>query len=268
MASGQTFQPDWASAPGDTIADILEELNISVTEFAGRIGHTPEGAIDLLEGRAAITIEVARRLQRILGASVEFWMSRDFQYREDVARLHAADDEWVKELPVGDMIKFGWLTPVPHPSNEAAACLHFFDVPSVRAWREAYSDVQEIAAFRTSPSFDSRPSAVAAWLRQGEIEGGAIECRPWDARRFQETLSTIRSLTGRKDPSRFVPQLQKYCAESGVAVVVVRAHMHPGGYGGVAMRGSVAGGFVAWDAGTDFAPELAEATPQPPDCAF
>ena len=52
------------------------------------------------------------------------------------------------------------------------------------------------------------------------------------------------------------------------AVVVVRAHMYPGGYGGTAMRGSVDGGFAAWDAGADFAPELADAPPQPPDCAF
>ncbi len=52
------------------------------------------------------------------------------------------------------------------------------------------------------------------------------------------------------------------------AVVVVRAHMHPGGYGGRAMRGSVANDFVAWDAADDYAPGLAEAPPQPPDCAF
>ena len=223
MASSQAFQPDWASAPGDTIADILEERNISVTEFARRIVQTMEDTNDLLEGRATITIDVARRLQQTLGASVEFWMSRDFQYREDITRLHVADREWLDELPVGDMIRFGWLNPVPHPSNEAAVCLRFFDVPSVRAWREAYSDVEEMVAFRTSPSFDSRPAAVAAWLRQGEVEAEGIQCAPWDARRFQEYLSAIRSLTRWKDPGRFLPQLQKYCAESGVAVAVVRA---------------------------------------------
>ncbi len=52
------------------------------------------------------------------------------------------------------------------------------------------------------------------------------------------------------------------------AVVIVRAHMYPGGYGGRAMRGSVADGFEAWDAAADFAPELEKAAPQPPACAF
>jgi len=52
------------------------------------------------------------------------------------------------------------------------------------------------------------------------------------------------------------------------AVVIVRAHMYPGGYGGRAMRGSVADGFEAWEAAADFAPELEKAPPQPPACAF
>jgi len=179
--------------------------------------------MDLLQGRATITIGIARQLERVLGASVEFWMSRDFQYRQDIARLHSADEEWLTELPVGDMIKFGWLGPVPHPSNEMAACLRFFDVPSVPAWRQAYADLQEMVAFRTSPSFDSRPAAVAAWLRQGEIEGNAIECSPWNPRQFEESLLSIRSLTRQKDPSRFIPQLRRLCAASGVALSVVRA---------------------------------------------
>lgn len=52
------------------------------------------------------------------------------------------------------------------------------------------------------------------------------------------------------------------------AVVVVRAHMHPGGYGGRAMKGSVEGGFEVWESGADFALDLEQAPPQPPDCGF
>lgn len=223
MASREAFQPDWVSAPGDTIADILGERHISIAEFAHLMGGAAEDARDLLQGRATITIATARSLERVLGASVEFWMSRDFQYRQDTSRLNGSDEEWLRELPVGDMIKFGWLSPVPHPSGEVEACLRFFATPSVPAWREAYAGLQQMAAFRTSPSFDSRPAAVAAWLRQGEIESEAIDCGTWEPSRFQESLSNIRSLTQQKDPNRFIPELQKRCAESGVAVTIVRA---------------------------------------------
>jgi plasmid maintenance system antidote protein VapI len=223
MTSTQEFRPDWASAPGDTIADILGERGLSVVEFAQHMGQTLDHARDLLQGRATITLGIARRLEQVLGASVEFWMSRDFQYRQDIARIHEADEEWLAELPIGDMIKFGWLRPAPHPAEEVAACLRFFDVASIPAWREAYGGIQKMVAFRTSPSFDSRPAAVAAWLRQGEIESKAIECSPWDPRRFVESLQSIRSLTREKDPGRFIPELQKRCAGAGVAMVVIRA---------------------------------------------
>jgi len=51
-------------------------------------------------------------------------------------------------------------------------------------------------------------------------------------------------------------------------VVWVRAHMHPGGYGGVAFKGSVAGGFQAADYAPDFALDAAETPPLPDGCAF
>ena len=62
MAKDYDFRPDWVSAPGDTIADILEERNLSPAEFAQRMGYTPERANELLHGRAIISIETARQV--------------------------------------------------------------------------------------------------------------------------------------------------------------------------------------------------------------
>jgi HTH-type transcriptional regulator/antitoxin HigA len=220
MASTQAFRPNWASAPGDTIADLLRERGLAGIDFAKLIGLTQEAAADLLEGRTSITLEVARRLERAFGASVEFWMSRDFQYHQDTSRLQ---EEFIMELPIEEMVNFGWLQTPDDPSQQVATILRFFNVPSVGALRRAYAALEDMVAFRTSPAFDSRPAAVAAWLRQGEIEADAIACRPWDAQRFQESLSGIRGLTRQKNPKRFLPELERRCAENGVAVVVVRA---------------------------------------------
>lgn len=222
MSRATDFSPNWTSAPGDTINDILHEKGMSLRDFADRIGQTLEQTAELVQGRATITLRIARQLEQVLGASVEFWMSRDFQYREDVARLRVPDERWLRELPVGDMIKLGWIKPVPGPAEEVAACLRFFNVPSISAWRDTYSDVLSMTVFRTSPSFDSRPASVAAWLREGEIEAAAINCEQWNARGFEAALPAIRPLTREKDPDRFIPRLKEICAGTGVAVVVVR----------------------------------------------
>lgn len=222
MTNSHAFRPDWASAPGETIADLLAERDLSIDDFARLMDCTQEEARNLLEGRATISIGIARRLEKALGASVEFWISRDYQFREDISRLHKAEQDWLRELPIGDMIRFGWLSP-PHPSNEAAACLGFFGVSSIAAWRQAYGGLQHMAAFRASRAFDSRPASVATWLRLGEIEAEQIETKPWDPVQFEKSLSALRYLTRRHDPGRFIPELRERCAETGVAVAVVRA---------------------------------------------
>lgn len=51
-------------------------------------------------------------------------------------------------------------------------------------------------------------------------------------------------------------------------IVLVRAHMHPNGYGGLVMEGSVEGGFEQDKLGADFASDLAETQPLPDGCNF
>jgi len=51
-------------------------------------------------------------------------------------------------------------------------------------------------------------------------------------------------------------------------VVIVRAHMHPGGYGGSAMQGSPASGFSQVALSPGFAADLESAPPQPEGCDF
>ena len=184
MDSIAEFQPNWSSAPGETIVDILQEHGISESTFSDQMGFSRRQTTHLFEGRATITIAVARRLSATLGSSVEFWMSRDHQYREAANRLRDEEKEWVRRLPLSDMVKFGWLTPPPLPTEEFNACLDFFGVSNVREWTEHYSDQMEVAAFRTSPSFGSKYGADAAWLRQGELEAQKVECQPWNPRGF------------------------------------------------------------------------------------
>jgi hypothetical protein len=51
-------------------------------------------------------------------------------------------------------------------------------------------------------------------------------------------------------------------------VVVVRAHMNPGGYGGMVMKGSVQSGFEEEALTPDFAAAVESEPPQPDGCAF
>ena len=224
MNGTRKFKPNWASPPGDTIVDALRERRISKATFAGLMGLSIDETDNLLQGRSTVTITLARRLTKVLGASVEFWMSRDYQFRRGSRGiLQCGEEEWLQKLPLGDMVKFGWINPPPLPSEELPTCLRFFGVSSHVEWQGKYASLETTASFRSSPSFESRHESLAAWLRQGEIEAERIECRPWHSNQFRKTLNQLRSLTRQKDPKRFISALQEACSRDGVAVVVVRA---------------------------------------------
>lgn len=215
------FQPDWASPPGETISEVLSERGISIEDFAAKMGFTVKAATDLLTGKATISLGIARKLEDVIGGSFQFWISRDCQYRDDASRLASKYKDWLRELPVGDMVKFGWIEPT-EPLQEAATCLRFFDVANVSAWHKKYAKIEHLVAFRTSRSFESRPASVAAWLRQGELLADKIQCKPWNPSAFESALLRVRRLTRQSDPNRFLQELGRICSECGVAFVVVR----------------------------------------------
>lgn len=218
------FEPDWVSPPGDTILDLLEEKNWSQAELATRTGFTRKHVNELVSGKASLTPETALKLEGTLGGAAQFWLTRELQYREALARFEAQkalarESRWLSELPIADMIRFRWIKAVRGIAARVAECLKFFGVASVAAWREQYA--QPLAAFRKSSKVASSTGAISVWLRQGEREAEAIECKPFNDTGFRSALRGLRELTQQTDPSEFVPALVSACAAQGVAVVFV-----------------------------------------------
>ena len=229
FASLAEFAPDWIATPGDTIADVLDECGWTQVELAKRTGFTTKHINQLLKGDAPITQDTAAKLEKVLGSTVRFWVGLDTQYREQLARrdeLTSLEREagWLKELPLADMIRFGWVPKVPIKAVQVRECLKFFAVSDVAAWRATYS--APVAAYRASPKLKRAGPSVAAWLREGERKAAELRCAEYDKFKFEQALAEIRSLTRIVDPAKFLPDLKRLCAAAGVAVVVAPA---PGG---------------------------------------
>lgn len=220
------FAPDWITTPGDTVADLLAERGWTQVELALRMDYSPKHINQLLKGEAAITQDTAIKLEKVLGSTTRFWLGLEAQYREQLARKAdvtalAADVGWLKELPLSDMVKFGWVRKVNDKAQQVHECLRFFAVSSVSAWRLQYQ--QPVAAYRASFKLTRTPEAVATWLRQGERLAADVRCDDFNKVRFETVLSEVRWLTRESDPKKFLPALQRLCSEAGVAVVVAPA---------------------------------------------
>ncbi|NQV15378.1 ImmA/IrrE family metallo-endopeptidase [bacterium] len=220
MHNDNGFQPNWASAPGDTINDILSKKNVNLNDFASQLGQSISSTQALLEGRVAMTMTTARQLEDILGPSVEFWMSRDDKFRKNAYRISGADQQWLSRLPLRDMIKWEWIPQNLLPSEEFSSCLSFFDISSIEEWDKKYSTILTKAAFKTSNTYDSIFAPTVTWLRQGEILSNDLKCDKWDSDGLIAALPHMKALTRDKEPSSFIPKLQSLCADNGVAVVI------------------------------------------------
>jgi HTH-type transcriptional regulator/antitoxin HigA len=228
MAEPTEFQPQWASPPGGTILDILDQKGMSIEDFCAAMKTSERVASNLITGDVAIDAKMATKLQDVLGGSAAFWLRREAQFCTDLERLDKVAVEmqpkaWLSTLPVRDIVSFGWVERIADRTLQADAFLRFFDSPSVQAWNLRYQKTVAAVAYRTSQTYESKLGALAAWLRQGEIEAERVSCDAFDREGLRRLIPTLRALTRTKDPAKFLPELQRLCASCGVAVVIVRA---------------------------------------------
>ena len=73
--------------PGDIIRDCLNELGVNVTDGAKALGVTRAALSRVLNGRAAVSAEMAVRLEKAIGSSAGFWLRLQLNY--DLAQVQA-----------------------------------------------------------------------------------------------------------------------------------------------------------------------------------
>jgi addiction module HigA family antidote len=218
------YLPDRVSPPGDTLLETIEALGMTQADLATRLGRPKKTVNEIIQAKAAITPETALQLEAVLGVPAGFWMNREARYRESLARYQrgkelAAAHTWTKRFPVRAMIKAGWIEECATTAEMAQALFQFFGVASVESWGSMWERLE--VSFRRSAKHRGDRCAIAAWLRKGEIDGGAIECAPYQAQRFRDALQEARSLT-RKPPEEFQPTLTALFAACGVAIAWIR----------------------------------------------
>ena len=218
MNNPTDFNPNWASMPGDTIANILNERKVSLLDFSKMMESNLAEINSLLHGYISINEPIANRLNKCIGGSPEFWLRREEQYRSDVKRLGETEKKkWINELPVADMIRLKW---IPKGGDVGESLLKYFAVPDVWTWRKKYSDIFSVVSFRKSEKLLSAPGPLLSWLRQGEIQAEGMKCEIWDRERFHGMLPQLKKLTRLKNPKSFLPKLQHECAKCGVALTI------------------------------------------------
>jgi HTH-type transcriptional regulator / antitoxin HigA len=222
LALGDT---DYATPPGETLRELLDEQGLTQRDLARRSGLSAKHVNRLLQGLVALSPDVARRLEHVTGTPARLWNALEANYQSDLQRIRAQRDleicsAWLADMPVSALVERGVLPEEPRDkASRVEQMLSFFGVASVEAWDDVYGNMA--CAFRQSRAYATKPGAVAAWLRLGELAAQEVRCAPYDRAGFRAALPELRALT--VEPQEvFGPILQTICAGHGVAVVFVR----------------------------------------------
>ena len=217
------FEPNFEVPPGETLAETLETVGMTQAELSERMGRPLKTINEIVAGKAMITSDTALQLEKVLGVPASFWTNHERLYRDALARRRETSElehqlDWLKTMPVKELVRAGWISPDAGRVGQLRAVLSFFGVAGVEEWRAIWKSPE--AVFRQSAASAANLGATAAWLRKGEIEGQKVDCDLFDEGSFMEALRKLRGFTS-KEPAEFVPALRERCSQAGIAVVFV-----------------------------------------------
>lgn len=214
------------SPPGDSLLETIEALEISQADLAARMGRPVKTINEIVKGKTAITPETAIQLERVLKISATFWLNREANYQMELAEIAEADNlfaqkDWLKNFPLNDMNKHGWITYENTVFSKMESLFSFLGVSSIDGYDRVYGQKLETANYRMDSRGKHNNYAIAAWLRKGELQSVELNVKEYSPILFKENLSKIKAIAANQ-PDDFFSQLQLLCAEAGVKVVHTR----------------------------------------------
>ena len=219
-----SYEPDYAVPPGWVVEEHLQSQHLSHAEFARRCGRSAKLISEIIAGKAPVEPKTALQFEKVLGLDASIWLGIEARYQLHKAREAEAKEmkepiSWAKTFPLKELVKRGVLDRLASDAETISKLLAFFGVGSFNAWQAKYEGMS--VAYRHSPCFQSDKTALATWLRLGELEAQRQECGDYNEAQFKRTLKKIRGLT-QTPVEQALEEAQRLCNEAGVALVLLK----------------------------------------------
>ena len=193
--------------PGYYIADIIEDMGISQAEFAARMGTTTKTLSQLLNGRANISNDLAKKLSVMMGTSAEVWQRLQNKYDQKLIEIQCAKDfdeqkELVKQIDYRFFVDVVGLPKTKNTEEKITVLCSFFKVSDLRIMLRPDFMVN----FRSGTSDKSEKKVInsRAWIQTAMNIAKTIETEPYNAQKLKEYLPELRDMTIQSPDERVV----------------------------------------------------------------
>ena len=221
------YTPPIVFHPGEHLRDWLEENGMTSRELCRRLGGKPEKTISaILNGKSAITPELAESLSLVTGIDSQMWNNLQASYNAYIAsqeKLDVYESQWAiwgALFPYSEMVNRGWLPRIPKitKGEKVKQLLTFFGISDHNAYNEVYGELSP--QFRLTKGASHDHFATTAWLQQAKLLARRQQpACSYEKDRVLSSLSKLKAILMIPDQSQ--GQLELTLSQLGITLIIL-----------------------------------------------
>jgi HTH-type transcriptional regulator/antitoxin HigA len=209
--------------PGYYIKETVDESGLTQEDFAKRLGTTPKNLSLLLRGEQSMSIDIAMKLSRLIGTSIDYWLNLQRAYDALIAEFKS-EEELANEREVFKNIGYKYFQDnfnLPNLSgrkNEQIKQVRkFLNVSTLSVLTKQNMAV----SFRSSPEEITGSNITKANIMVQIATNIALntDAPKYSKKLFEEAVESALLLT--KDHTDFYPKIKEAFLKAGVIFVIL-----------------------------------------------
>lgn len=223
MSNYIEFNDKVAFHPGYYIKEIVEESGLTQEDFAKRLDTTPKNLSLLIRGEQSLSIDIAVKLSRMIGTSINYWLNIQNAYDALIAEFKS-QEELVEERKVFELFDYKYfrdnfgLPDLPRKKDEQIKSIRkFLNVATLTVFTKRDMAV----SFRSSTAALEETSIVKAntMVQIATNKALEVDAPKFNKKKFENAVQYALTLT--KNHREFYPLIRNAFEEAGVIFVIL-----------------------------------------------
>ncbi|MBQ9731380.1 MAG: HigA family addiction module antidote protein [Bacilli bacterium] len=210
--------------PGYYIKDYLDEIQMTQDEFAKRLGITGKQLSLLLNEQANITSDIAYKLSRLLGSSIEMWLTLQAKYDAYIIEMKEKEN-FEEEKIIYKMIDKDFLVSmnIIDKKDKISEGIAKLRTASTVSSLKLHTNKDIFCSYRGSLKKEESIENIVCknvWVSIAFNLAKNIETKQFNEKLLKDNLMNFRDMTIQK-PEYFIPKIKELLSECGVAFIVL-----------------------------------------------
>lgn len=218
---------DFIIHPGETLAEILEDREMSQKELSIRTGMTEKHVSTIVNGTKPISVSFAKKLEYALSIEAVFWINLQANYDREILEFEEVNNISEEEVLVLKNLKLvienwgerGWINRADNPAAKVLDLRRLLNISNLLDIR----DMTYNAAYRAQVRSNKvDPYVLFAWQRMCEFLTQDIEIADEiDIEKLRGKIPEIKKAMF-LNPNQIQKKLENIFSECGIAFKIVK----------------------------------------------